>query len=181
MNYVTDWSTLSKQIGAQKGILQDFPIAIKDNICTLEGTTTCASRILQGYKSPFEAAVVRKLKKQGALMIGKTNMDEFGMGSFTVNTFNGPCINPKDSNIKRAAGGSSGGSAVAVAANFCFAAIGSDTGGSVRLPAAYCGVVGFKPSYGRISRYGLITYAHSLDTIGIFSQTVKDASLIYGR
>jgi aspartyl-tRNA(Asn)/glutamyl-tRNA(Gln) amidotransferase subunit A len=158
------------------GQLKNWIVGSKDNISI--GSTTCSSHILKGYQAPYEATVISKLRKEGAILIGKTNMDEFGMGSFTVHTCYGPTLNPVDET--RVSGGSSGGSAAAVAAGFCDVALGSDTGGSVRLPAAYCGVVGFKPSYGRISRWGLIPYAHSLDTIGIFSKTVHDSKTVYG-
>ncbi|KAG0801539.1 hypothetical protein G6F29_006321 [Rhizopus arrhizus] len=131
------------------------------------------------FTSPYDATVVRLLNDAGALIVGKTNMDEFGMGSANVHSVYGPVVNPYDLSDKRVAGGSSGGSAASVAANMCRAALGSDTGGSVRMPASYCGVVGFKPSYGRCSRNGLISYANSLDTIGILAKTVNDCSDVY--
>ncbi|CAI2173873.1 20361_t:CDS:10 [Funneliformis geosporum] len=180
--------------GSFIGSLDGIPIAYKDLFCTSTLPTTCGSMMLKNFKSPFNASVVNFLEESGAIMIGKTNMDEFGMGSASVFSIFGPVYNPQsilfaenhlekdnNKNIKerRIAGGSSGGSAAAVAAGMCFAALGSDTGGSVRLPASYCGVVGFKPSYGRCSRWGLVAYANSLDTVGTLTRTVNDAKLIY--
>lgn len=166
--------------------LEGLLIAVKDNICTTELTSSCASRILEKYKSPFNATVISKLDEMGAIIMGKTNMDEFGMGyleidsrSYNLNSLYGPVVNPLSGLEPLVSGGSSGGSAAAVAAGFCDAALGSDTGGSVRLPAAYCGVYGFKPSYGRISRFGLIPYANSLDTIGIFAKSIQTVSKIF--
>ncbi|KAI9184535.1 Trimeric GatFAB AmidoTransferase(AdT) complex subunit [Blastocladiella emersonii ATCC 22665] len=157
--------------------LEGIPVAVKDNFCTIDGLpTACASRVLAGYVSPIEATAVRLLREAGALVVGKANMDEFGMGSFNANSAHGPCIQPGDA--KHVAGGSSGGSAVAVQSGMALAALGSDTGGSVRLPASYCGVVGAKPGYGAISRYGLVPYAHSLDTVGVLARTVEDARLL---
>jgi aspartyl-tRNA(Asn)/glutamyl-tRNA(Gln) amidotransferase subunit A len=163
-------------------------IAVKDNICTSALPTTCASRILKGYYSPYNARVVQQLEDAGAIIAGKTNLDEFGMGSHSTNSLFGPIYqNASNSQEELSVGGSSGGSALAVATGQCWAALGTDTGGSVRLPAAYTGVVGFKPSYGLISRHGVIAYANSLDTVGILApssivaQTVFEAVRGYDR
>jgi len=164
------------KMSASGGRLAGVPVAVKDNLCVKGWEVTCASKILKGYTAPYSATVIEKLLGEGALLLGRTNMDEFAFGSSCETSCYGPTHNPW--NALRAPGGSSGGSAAAVAAGLAAAAIGSDTGGSIRQPASFCGVVGLKPTYGRVSRYGLVAFASSLDQVGPFGADVEDAALL---
>ena len=168
--------TVCKKAPYGKGKLSGIAVAVKDNISTKGIETTCASKILKGYIPPYDAHAVELLRQAGAAIVGKTNMDEFGMGTTTENSAFGPTLNPCDTG--RVPGGSSGGSAAAVAGNMVKMALGTDTGGSIRCPAAFCGIVGLKPTYGRVSRYGLIAYANSLEQIGPMGRTVSDVSTL---
>ncbi|KAI0628061.1 amidase signature domain-containing protein [Trametes polyzona] len=166
---------------SSSGPLANVSIAIKDNICTQSLPTTCSSRMLESFTSPFDATVVSLISRAGAGIVGKTNCDEFGMGSLNIHSAHGPVVNPfgLGSGERRSAGGSSGGSAAAVAAGICDAALGTDTGGSVRLPASYCGVVGLKPSYGIISRWGVVSFADSLDCVGVLAKDVSTVRRVH--
>jgi aspartyl-tRNA(Asn)/glutamyl-tRNA(Gln) amidotransferase subunit A len=181
-NKVGSYVTLTKEnaiagsVETGEGPLAGIPVAIKDNICTEGVKTTCSSRILENFVPAYESTVTRKLGEQGYILTGKTNLDEFAMGSSCENSAFIRTKNPWD--LERVPGGSSGGSAAAVAADECIAALGSDTGGSIRQPAAFCGVVGLKPTYGRVSRYGLVAFASSFDQIGPVTKNVKDSAIL---
>ncbi|KAG9018908.1 Trimeric GatFAB AmidoTransferase(AdT) complex subunit, partial [Tulasnella sp. 427] len=187
-NAFVSLSTSTEGSNAGRGALpKGAKIAIKDNLCTADLPTTCSSAFLQDFRPPYDATVVSLLRTAGGDIAGKTNCDEFGMGSFNTNSTHGPVINPfkpqdartQASEAPRSAGGSSGGSAAAVAADLSYAAIGTDTGGSVRLPASYCGVVGLKPSYGLVSRWGVVSYADSLDCVGILAKSVERVQNVF--
>jgi len=171
----------AKLAAGEGGLLEGLPLAIKDLFCTLGVRSQACSHILDGFKPPYESTVTANLWREGAVMLGKTNMDEFAMGSANITSYDGPVTNPwrrRGDNKPLVPGGSSGGSAAAVAARMCLAATGTDTGGSIRQPASFCGLVGLKPTYGRCSRWGIIAFASSLDQAGPLTRTVADGALM---
>ncbi|KAF0140235.1 MAG: gatA, partial [Rhodospirillaceae bacterium] len=177
-------SDARRRTGQKEGAMEGLPIGMKDLFCTRDILTTAGSHILDGFRPPYESTVSARLKAAGAVMLGKTNLDEFAMGSSNMTSHYGGVLNPwrrqSASEVRLVPGGSSGGSAAAVAARLCLAATGTDTGGSIRQPAAFCGIVGIKPTYGRCSRWGIVAFASSLDQAGAMTRTVRDAAIMLG-